>query len=72
MINVRALKAGLRIAEVPSFEHERIHGLSNLRALPDGWRILKTIVREWVGQPAVRLSGAGRAAEGLKREVGEA
>jgi len=72
MINVRALKAGLRIAEVPSFEHERIHGLSNLRALPDGWRILKTIVREWVGQPAVRPSGAGRAAEGLEHEVGGA
>lgn len=48
LINVRALKAGLRIAEVPSFEHDRIHGLSNLRALPDGWRILKTIAREWL------------------------
>lgn len=72
MINVRALKAGLRIAEVPSFEHERIHGLSNLRALPDGWRILKTIVREWAGQLTVRPSGAGRAAEGLEHEVGGA
>lgn len=73
MINVRALRAGLRIAEVPSFEHERIHGLSNLRALPDGWRILKTIAREWVGQRlAMRRAGADRATEGLERGAGGA
>lgn len=47
LIGVRAIRAGLRIAEVPSYEHERIHGLSNLRAFADGWRILKVIVREW-------------------------
>ena len=45
-MSVRALKARLRIAEVPSFERRRIHGKSNLRALPDGWMILKTILRE--------------------------
>ncbi len=45
-MSVRALKAGLRIAEVPSFERRRIHGKSNLRAIPDGWSILKTILRE--------------------------
>jgi hypothetical protein len=50
LMNVRALRARLRVAEVPSHEHERIHGMSNLRALPDGWRILKTIVREWVDE----------------------
>nr|WP_050783576.1 glycosyltransferase family 2 protein [Methylobacterium nodulans] len=46
LINVRAMKARLRIVEVPSFEASRIVGLSNLRAIPDGWRVLKTIVRE--------------------------
>jgi glycosyltransferase involved in cell wall biosynthesis len=46
MINVRALKAGLRVAEVPSFESRRIHGESNLRTIPDGWRVLTTILRE--------------------------
>jgi glycosyltransferase involved in cell wall biosynthesis len=45
-MSVQALKAGLRIVEVPSFEHQRIHGKSNLRTLPDGWRVLKTILRE--------------------------
>jgi glycosyltransferase involved in cell wall biosynthesis len=48
MLNVKALKNGLKIVEVASFESVRIHGVSNLRALPDGWRILKTIIRERV------------------------
>ena len=46
MMNVRALRAGLKIAEVPSFENKRRHGISRLRAIPDGWRVLKTIVKE--------------------------
>lgn len=45
-INVRALRHGLQVAEVPSFERSRIHGQSNLRTFADGWRVLKTIVRE--------------------------
>lgn len=46
MMNVRALKAGLKVAEVPSFEAERIHGTSNLRTFADGWRVLKTLFKE--------------------------
>jgi glycosyltransferase involved in cell wall biosynthesis len=46
MLGVRALKLGLQVAEVPSFESPRIHGESNLRTIPDGWRVLKTIIRE--------------------------
>ncbi|MFC4533964.1 glycosyltransferase family 2 protein [Sphaerisporangium dianthi] len=46
LMNVRAAKAGLTVHEVPSHEHCRIHGTSNLHALRDGWRVLKTIVRE--------------------------
>jgi hypothetical protein len=46
------LKNQLNIVEVPSFEAPRISGLSNLRAIPDGWRVLKTILRERVRSPA--------------------
>jgi glycosyltransferase involved in cell wall biosynthesis len=48
LMNLRALRAGLRIAEVASFEAPRIHGTSHLRTIPDGWRVLKTILRERV------------------------
>jgi glycosyltransferase involved in cell wall biosynthesis len=48
MMNIRALRSGIRVAEVPSFEAERIHGESNLNTFRDGWRVLKTIMREWV------------------------
>jgi glycosyltransferase involved in cell wall biosynthesis len=44
-INVRALKAGLRITEVPSFEYKRIHGQSNLNAIRDGVRVLQMILK---------------------------
>ncbi|GGL03981.1 hypothetical protein Sme01_64690 [Sphaerisporangium melleum] len=46
LMNVRAAKAGLNVQEVPSHEHCRIHGTSNLHAVRDGWRVLKTILRE--------------------------
>ena len=46
MMNIRALRVGLKVAEVPSFESRRRHGFSRLRAIPDGWRVLKTIVKE--------------------------
>jgi len=46
LMNVRALQAGLKVAEVPSFEAERVYGAGRLRTIPDGWRVLKTIIRE--------------------------
>jgi glycosyltransferase involved in cell wall biosynthesis len=45
IMNVRALQR-LRVVEVPSFEADRIHGTSNLRTFPDGWRVVKAIGRE--------------------------
>jgi glycosyltransferase involved in cell wall biosynthesis len=45
-IFIKAKKLGLKIAEVPSVELRRNHGKSNLKALGDGLRILKTIFRE--------------------------
>ena len=53
LINVRIAKAGLVIHEVPSYEHPRLHGSSNLHAVRDGSRVLRTIVLE-------RLSTASR------------
>lgn len=46
-MNIRALQSRLKIVEVPSFEFDRQHGESNLRTFPDGWRVLRTIFREF-------------------------
>ncbi|HET9093996.1 MAG TPA: glycosyltransferase family 2 protein [Solirubrobacteraceae bacterium] len=46
VINVRAARSGLRIVEVPSYERDRIHGLSNLSAWRDGRRVLRAILQE--------------------------
>jgi len=56
LMNIRALRAGLKIIEVPSFESDRIFGDSNLRAIRDGLRILKTIMRERFSSPKNRLA----------------
>ncbi|MBW4439102.1 MAG: glycosyltransferase family 2 protein [Pleurocapsa minor GSE-CHR-MK-17-07R] len=45
-MNVRALMAGIRVVEVPSFESERIYGTSNLNAIKDGFRVLNVILQE--------------------------
>ena len=47
-MNLRALEAKLKIVEIGSFEHPRRFGTSNLHAFKDGWRVLKTIFREFV------------------------
>jgi glycosyltransferase involved in cell wall biosynthesis len=46
LLDIRAHRAGLRVAEVPCFETNRIHGASNLNALSDGLRCLRVILRE--------------------------
>jgi glycosyltransferase involved in cell wall biosynthesis len=48
LIHIRALRASLKVAEVPSFESKRIHGVSNLRTIQDGARVLRSIATEWV------------------------
>ena len=47
ILSLRAPAAGLAVTEVPSFEHARIHGESNLNTFRDGRRVLKTILTEW-------------------------
>jgi glycosyltransferase involved in cell wall biosynthesis len=67
LINVRIAKAGLRVAEVPSFERNRHFGASNLNAFSDGMRVLRTIHAE-------RKRGARRASRSTassSRDVGE-
>jgi glycosyltransferase involved in cell wall biosynthesis len=61
LINVRIAKAGLRVAEVPSFEHDRRFGASNLNAFSDGVRVLRTIHAE-------RKRGTRRAAATAKSQ----
>lgn len=53
-LNLRALKAGLVVVEVPSFEEERVHGVSNLNAFRDGIRVLRTILAERLARPGRR------------------
>jgi glycosyltransferase involved in cell wall biosynthesis len=54
IINCRFAAAGVAIAEVPSVEKLRMFGESNLRAVSDGFRVLKTLFTEW------RRARAGR------------
>lgn len=49
-IFIKAKKSGLKVKEVPSVELRREYGKSNLSAFRDGFRILATIVREFVRQ----------------------
>jgi glycosyltransferase involved in cell wall biosynthesis len=46
IINTRMAKAGACIAEVPSFEHPRVHGESNLNTWRDGARVLRALLVE--------------------------
>ena len=50
-LNVQALRARLKIAEVASMEARRVHGTSNLRTIPDGWRVLSTIMKLSMAPP---------------------
>lgn len=47
LINIRVARAGLAITEVPSYESERAFGVSNLNAVTDGLRVLRTVITEF-------------------------
>lgn len=57
-LNLRAVKCGLAVVEVPSWEDDRIHGVSNLNAVRDGLRVLRTILRERFGRKQAEPSRA--------------
>jgi glycosyltransferase involved in cell wall biosynthesis len=46
VLNCRFFLSGQKITEVPSVERLRIHGESNLNAVSDGFRVLRTILAE--------------------------
>jgi hypothetical protein len=45
-MSVSATRAGLSVTEVPSYEHARVHGKSNLRTVRDGTRVVAAILGE--------------------------
>ena len=64
-LTVSALRAGFRMAEVPSWEMPRRYGHSNLHVVRDGTRVLRTLLREHDRGPS------GRAVQQLRRLVHE-
>jgi hypothetical protein len=44
-INIKAIKKGLKVVEVPSSEKRRAAGEGKLRTFRDGWAILSTIIK---------------------------
>jgi glycosyltransferase involved in cell wall biosynthesis len=53
---LQAVRNKLRLVEVPSFEGYRFYGVGKLQTIPDGIRVLKTIIREWFAS----LTGHGK------------
>lgn len=70
LINIRVAKAGLRVTEVPSFEHPRIFGVSNLHAARDGRRVLMTIVRERLSRSSEAVRARADPPEGMQSTGG--
>ncbi len=64
-ITVKAHKAGLRITEVGSWEAPRSHGVSNLNAFRDGWRILTTILKSSFSSTRRSAGGMDQATESV-------
>ena len=63
VLNCRFFLGGHRIVEVPSVEKSRIFGESNLNAIRDGFRVLRTILAErGHAKATVRHANARRAA----------
>ncbi|GAA2908434.1 hypothetical protein GCM10020221_00690 [Streptomyces thioluteus] len=77
LMNIRVVKAGLKVQEIPSHEFVRIHGTSNLRAVRDGLRVLKVILhergsrrRKRPGRPAWRSHRPRAAGKSLEHRSG--
>jgi glycosyltransferase involved in cell wall biosynthesis len=69
LINIRVAMAGLTVTEVPSFEHSRIHGVSNLRTFSDGFRVLRTIVVERRGTRRLAVDAPSAGPAGMSRSA---
>ncbi|XVV09286.1 glycosyltransferase family 2 protein [Actinoplanes sp. CA-131856] len=60
MINIRAAVDGMKVGEVGSIEHRRIHGETNLNTFRDGFRVLRTIFSEYGRMRVASSKGARR------------
>ncbi|XVU22095.1 glycosyltransferase family 2 protein [Actinoplanes sp. CA-054009] len=60
MINIRAAVDGMKVGEVGSIEHRRIHGETNLNTFRDGFRVLRTIFSEYGRMRVASAKGARR------------
>jgi glycosyltransferase involved in cell wall biosynthesis len=69
LLHLRAHRAGLTVVEVPSYEDARISGSSNLRPFRDGFRILATILREWLHLSAPRSRAEVPSGDGLPERI---
>lgn len=70
VMNVRAAKAGLSIQEIPSHEHSRLHGESNLHVVRDGLRIARFIMGErFPGRAARHAKHSEAATRELSRDA---
>ncbi len=67
LINIRIAQAGLKVQEVASYEHSRIHGVSNLNATSDGLRVLRTIIAERYYHHQRQKAQRKDASKGLSR-----
>lgn len=56
-IVVNSLRRGLRIAEIPSHEAERLNGQSHLHAVRDGLRVLSVILRPRIRRVVPNFAG---------------
>lgn len=60
-MNLRAPMAGLKVVEVASFEDLRVAGEAHLKAIPDGWRVLKQVIRQFrrrIAEPEPKFEAA--------------
>ena len=70
MIIGRFALAGAVISEVPSYEHHRYHGGSNLNAVKDGMRVLRTLLEDRIvssSPPRVGERNGGSAPSAPRR-----
>lgn len=69
VLHIRAVRAGLQVAEVPSYESIRISGTTNLRTVRDGFRVLRSIGTEWALERVVGTDRKVRPEHRLARPV---
>jgi glycosyltransferase involved in cell wall biosynthesis len=69
LLNCRIAAAGLRIVEVPSIELARLHGASNLHAVSDGCRVLRTLYAEFARARRLTRRAELRPAPRFAREA---